>query len=80
MFRPYMWAIFRLRSNFHGPLYKMCGVWGLGGGWVGVGVGVGVGTKSRPPPPKVRSQPEDSPHTYRAETCSCIPTVLLREI
>ena len=36
MFRPYMWAIFRLQSNFSGSLYRMCGVffgyWGLGVG------------------------------------------------
>jgi len=39
MFRPYMWAIFRLRSNFPGVTIQECGVffgyWGLGGGGEG---------------------------------------------
>jgi len=39
-----MWAIFRLRSNFQGSLYKMCGVF-LGG--IGGWVGDGRGTRSR---------------------------------
>ena len=32
MFRPYMWAILRLPSNFSGAAIQECGVWGLGGG------------------------------------------------
>ena len=40
MFRPYMWAIFRLRSNFSGAAIQEYGVffgyWGLGRGRGGV--------------------------------------------
>jgi len=41
MFRPYMWAIFRLRSNFSGAaIQDMFGVfWVLGVGWGGEGRG-----------------------------------------
>jgi len=31
MFRPYMWAILMLRSNFSGAAVQECGVWWLGG-------------------------------------------------
>jgi len=53
MFRPYMWAIFRLRSNFSGvAIQDVWGAfWGIGG-WVVAGWGGGeisfvsiVGTK-----------------------------------
>jgi len=40
MFRPYMWAIFRLRSNFSGVAIQ--DVWGAFfgiGGWLGEGRG-----------------------------------------
>jgi len=34
MFRPYMWAIFRLRSNFSEVAIQECGVFLGIGGWV----------------------------------------------
>jgi len=41
MFRPYMWAIFRLRSNFSGAaIQDVWGVFWCIGGWVGEGRGV----------------------------------------
>jgi len=42
MFRPYMWAIFRLRSNYSRAAIQECGVYFGGiGGWVGEGRGGG---------------------------------------
>ena len=57
MFRPYMWAIFRLRSNFSGHAIQACGAffgyWGLGGGEEG-GRYLVVPSPTQPPVPKKR--------------------------
>ena len=58
MFRPYMWAIFRLRSNFSGHAIQECGAffgyWGLGGGGEG---GRDVVVPSPHPNPSTQKHP-----------------------